>query len=166
MDNFVFKVYDIRSAGDEFSLFRGKHYSGTVKQNEKIRFASRAGGFDSLIEGVTETSIGSFNPSPLLDCIVIDSPYSGEPYDAKDKHMWIIDAENNPSMVVEDTFNISGRGIVVTGVIASGTIKVGDEMTIVTPEGIVKSVVITGIEQFRKLLDIANEGDNVGVLLR
>ena len=166
MDNFVFKVYDIRSAGDEFSLFRGKHYSGTVKQNEKIRFAGRAGGFDNLIEGVTETSIGSFNPSPILDCIVMDTPYSGEPYDAKDKHMWIIDAENNPSMVVEDTFNISGRGIVVTGVIASGTIKVGDEMAIVTPDGIVKSVVVTGIEYFQKLLDIANEGDNVGVLLR
>ena len=166
MDNFVFKVYDIRSAGDEFSLFRGKHYSGTVKQNEKIRFAGRAGGFDSLIEGVTETSIGSFNPSPILDCIVMDTPYSGEPYDAKDKHMWIIDAENNPSMVVEDAFNISGRGIVITGVIASGTIKVGDEMAIITPDGIVKSVVITGIEQFRKLLDIANEGDTVGVLLR
>lgn len=166
MDNFVFKVYDIRSAGDEFSLFRGKHYSGTVKQNEKIRFAGRAGGFDNLIEGVTETSIGSFNHSPILDCIVMDTPYSGEPYDAKDKHMWIIDAENNPSMVVEDTFNISGRGIVVTGVIASGTIKVGDEMAIVTPDGIVKSAVITGIEQSRKLLDIANEGDTVGVLLR
>ena len=166
MDNFVFKVYDIRSAGDEFSLFRGKHYSGTVKQNEKIRFAGRARGFDSLIEGVTETSIGSFNPSPILDCIVMDTPYSGEPYDAKDKHMWIIDAGNNPSMVVEDTFNISGRGVVVTGVIASGTIKVGDEMAIITPDGFVKSVVITGIEHFRKLLDIANEGDNVGVLLR
>lgn len=166
MDNFVFKVYDIRSAGDEFSLFRGKHYSGTLKQSEKIRFAGRAGGFESLIEGVTETSIGSFNPSPILDSIVVDNPYSGEPYDAKDKHMWIIDAENNPSMVVVETFNISGRGIVVTGVIASGTIKVGDEMTIVTPDGFVKSVVITGIESFRKLLDIANEGDKVGVLLR
>ena len=165
MDNFVFKVYDIRSEGDEFSLFRGKHYSGTVKQNEKIRFAGRAGGFDSLIEGVTETSIGSFNPSPMLDCIVMDIPYSGEPYNARDKHMWIIDAENNPSMVPQDAFNISGRGVLVTGVIASGTIKVGDEMAIVTPDGIVKSVVITGIEDLEKLLDIANEGDDVGVLL-
>ena len=80
-------MYDIRSAGDEFSLFRGKHYSGTVKQNEKIRFAGRAGGLESLIEGVTNTSIGSFNPSPILDCIVVDTPYSGELYDAKDKHM-------------------------------------------------------------------------------
>ncbi len=42
MDNFVFKVYDIRSVGDEISLFLGKHYSGTVKQNEIIRFAGRA----------------------------------------------------------------------------------------------------------------------------
>ena len=68
------------------SLFRGKHYSGTVKQNEKIRFAGRAGGFDSLIEGITETSIGSFNPSPMLDCIVMDILYSGDPYNARDKH--------------------------------------------------------------------------------
>ena len=166
MDNFVFKVYDIQSAGDEFSLFLGKHYSGTVKQNEKIRFAGRAGGYDSLIEGVTETSIGSFNHSPLLDCIVMDSPYSGDPYDAKDKHMWIIDAENNSSMLVQDTFNISGSVNVDTGVIAHATIKFGDQMAIVTPDGIVKSVVITGIEQFRQLWDIANEGDTVGVLLR
>lgn len=117
-----------------------------------------------MIEGVPETSIRSFYPR--FDSVVMNTPYSGEPYDAKDKHMWIIDAENNPSMVVEDTFNISGRGIVVTGVIASGTIKVGHEMAIVTPGGFVKSVFITGIVQFRKLFAIANEGDNVGVLLR
>ena len=166
MYNFVFKVHGICSAGDESSLFRGKHYSGTIEQGERIRFAGLAGGFDSVFEGVAETSIGSFNPNPMSDCIIINYPYFGEPYDVKDEHIWIIDAGNNPSMVVSGAFNIPGRGIVVTGVIASGTITVGDEMAIVTPNGNMKSVYITGIEYFRKFMDVANEGDTVGIYLK
>ena len=68
-------------------------------------------------------------------------------------------------MPVEDVFTITGRGTVATGRVERGQIKTGDEVEIV---GITESkkTVITGIEMFRKILDFAEAGDNVGVLLR
>ncbi|MBI4307436.1 MAG: elongation factor Tu [Chloroflexi bacterium] len=74
-------------------------------------------------------------------------------------------------MPIEDVFGIKGRGTVVTGRVERGTLKVGDEIEIVGFEdspGAVKNrkVVVTGIEMFHKLLDSAEPGDAVGVLLR
>ena len=68
-------------------------------------------------------------------------------------------------MPVEDVFTITGRGTVATGRVERGTIKVGDEVEIV---GIreTRKTVATGVEMFRKLLDEAQAGDNIGVLLR
>jgi elongation factor Tu len=68
-------------------------------------------------------------------------------------------------MPVEDVFSITGRGTVATGRVERGTIKVGDKVERV---GIKESVetVVTGVEMFRKLLDQAEAGDNVGLLLR
>lgn len=66
-------------------------------------------------------------------------------------------------LVVEDVFSITGRGTVVTGRVISGSIRVGENVTIL-PSGM--STTVTGIEQFRKSLDYAQAGDNVGVLLR
>lgn len=68
-------------------------------------------------------------------------------------------------MPIEDVFSISGRGTVVTGRVESGILKVGEEVEIVGIRSTAKTVV-TGIEMFRKLLDQAEAGDNVGVLLR
>ncbi len=68
-------------------------------------------------------------------------------------------------MPVEDVFSISGRGTVVTGRVERGEIKVNEEIEIVGIKATQKSVV-TGLEMFRKLLDSAMAGDNVGVLLR
>jgi len=68
-------------------------------------------------------------------------------------------------MPVEDVFLISGRGTVVTGRIEQGTLKVGDEISIVGSKPIPKIPVI-GIEMFRKSMDSAQSGDNVGILLR
>ena len=68
-------------------------------------------------------------------------------------------------MPVEDIFSISGRGTVVTGRIARGVIKVGEELEIVGLKNTVKTTV-TGVEMFRKLLDRGEAGDNVGLLLR
>ncbi|HHW62148.1 MAG TPA: elongation factor Tu, partial [Syntrophomonadaceae bacterium] len=69
-------------------------------------------------------------------------------------------------MPIEDVFTITGRGTVVTGRVERGTVKVGDEVEIVgMREEIVKKVV-TGVEMFRKLLDYAEAGDNIGTLLR
>jgi elongation factor Tu len=68
-------------------------------------------------------------------------------------------------MPVEDVFSITGRGTVVTGRVDQGVLRVGDEVEIVGLRDVKKSVV-TGIEMFRKLLDEARAGDNVGLLLR
>ena len=68
-------------------------------------------------------------------------------------------------MPVEDVFSITGRGTVATGRVERGTIKVGDEVEIVGLRDTTKSVV-TGVEMFRKLLDRAEAGDNIGALLR
>jgi elongation factor Tu len=68
-------------------------------------------------------------------------------------------------MAVEDVFSITGRGTVATGRIERGKVKVGDNVEIVGIQPTRKSVV-TGIEMFRKVLDEAIAGDNVGVLLR
>ena len=68
-------------------------------------------------------------------------------------------------MPVEDVFNISGRGTVVTGRVEQGIIKVGEEIEIVGLRPTIKTVV-TGVEMFRKLLDQGQAGDNIGALLR
>ncbi|MCL2576114.1 MAG: elongation factor Tu [Defluviitaleaceae bacterium] len=69
-------------------------------------------------------------------------------------------------MPVEDVFTISGRGTVATGRVERGTLKVQDTVEIVGLTDEKRQVVVTGIEMFRKLLDSAQSGDNVGLLLR
>ena len=69
-------------------------------------------------------------------------------------------------MPVEDVFTITGRGTVATGRVERGQIKMGDPVEIVGLAEESKKSVITGIEMFRKLLDFAEAGDNVGTLLR
>ncbi len=68
-------------------------------------------------------------------------------------------------MPVEDVFTITGRGTVATGRVERGTVKVGDTVEIVGM-GSKKQSVVTGVEMFRKLLDQAVAGDNIGLLLR
>ena len=69
-------------------------------------------------------------------------------------------------MPVEDVFTITGRGTVATGRVERGQINMGDAVEIVGLADEIKKSVITGIEMFRKLLDYAEAGDNVGTLLR
>jgi elongation factor Tu len=69
-------------------------------------------------------------------------------------------------MPVEDVFTITGRGTVATGRVERGTLKVGDEVEIVGLAEESRKTVATGIEMFRKLLDQAQAGDNIGALLR
>ncbi|MCL6592513.1 MAG: elongation factor Tu [Alicyclobacillus sp.] len=69
-------------------------------------------------------------------------------------------------MPVEDVFTITGRGTVATGRVERGTLKVGDEVEIVGLTDETKKTVVTGVEMFRKLLDQAQAGDNIGALLR
>ena len=69
-------------------------------------------------------------------------------------------------MPVEDVFTITGRGTVATGRVERGTVKLQDEVEIVGLAKESKKSVVTGVEMFRKLLDQAEAGDNIGVLLR
>ncbi len=69
-------------------------------------------------------------------------------------------------MPVEDVFSITGRGTVATGRVERGTIKVGESVEIVGLTEESRTVVVTGLEMFKKLLDEAQAGDNIGVLLR
>ena len=69
-------------------------------------------------------------------------------------------------MPVEDVFSITGRGTVATGRVERGELKVGDEVEIVGLTDEKRTVVVTGVEMFRKTLDYAETGDNIGALLR
>ena len=69
-------------------------------------------------------------------------------------------------MPVEDVFTITGRGTVATGRVERGTVKVGDKVQIVGLQDEPTDTTVTGVEMFRKLLDLAEAGDNIGALLR
>ncbi|GGE54373.1 elongation factor Tu [Pullulanibacillus camelliae] len=69
-------------------------------------------------------------------------------------------------MPVEDVFSITGRGTVATGRVERGQVKVGDEVEILGLHEENKKTTVTGVEMFRKLLDYAEAGDNIGALLR
>ncbi|MCY9546233.1 elongation factor Tu [Lysinibacillus xylanilyticus] len=69
-------------------------------------------------------------------------------------------------MPVEDVFSITGRGTVATGRVERGQVKVGDVIEIIGITEEAKSTTVTGVEMFRKLLDYAEAGDNIGALLR
>ena len=69
-------------------------------------------------------------------------------------------------MPVEDVFSISGRGTVATGRVERGTVKVSDNVEIVGLSDEKRATVVTGVEMFHKLLDQAEAGDNIGLLLR
>ena len=76
------------------------------------------------------------------------------------------DTEKPFMMPVEDVFSITGRGTVATGRVERGQVRVGDEVEIVGIEEETSKTTVTGVEMFRKLLDYAEAGDNVGTLLR
>ena len=69
-------------------------------------------------------------------------------------------------MPVEDVFSITGRGTVATGRVETGQIKVGEEVEIIGIHEATTKSTVTGVEMFRKLLDFAQAGDNIGALLR
>ena len=109
----------------------------------------------------------------VLDCTSTDSSDPAyacikELMDAVDSY--IPSPERDESMPflmpVEDVFSITGRGTVATGRVERGVAHVGDEVEIVGLTEESRKVVITGLEMFRKLLDSAEAGDNVGALLR
>jgi elongation factor Tu len=96
------------------------------------------------------------NVKPILDLLHALDTYIPDPVRANDKPFL---------MPIEDVMTISGRGTVVTGRVERGMAKINDEVELVGIRPTQKSV-ITGLEMFRKTLDFAEGGDNIGVLLR
>ena len=94
---------------------------------------------------------------PILDLMNAVDTYIPEPQRPTDKPF---------AMPVEDVFSITGRGTVATGRVERGMIKVGEEVEIVGLMDTPRKTVVTGLEMFRKLLDQAVAGDNIGCLLR
>ena len=111
-----------------------------------------------------------------LEVAQTDKDVSNEPWcksifelmDAVDTYIPTPERESDKPflMPVEDVFTITGRGTVATGRVDRGTVKVQDTVEIVGLTTEKRSVVVTGVEMFRKLLDQAIAGDNIGVLLR
>jgi len=100
-----------------------------------------------------------------------DCPWCGKIWDLMDAVDSYIptpkrDVDKPFLMPVEDVFSITGRGTVATGRVERGTVKVGDEVEIVGLTDKPRKTVATGVEMFHKLLDLAEAGDNIGVLLR
>jgi elongation factor Tu len=110
------------------------------------------GSATKALEG-ENSEIGEQAIQRLMDALDKDIP---EPKRATDQPFLL---------AVEDVFSITGRGTVATGRVERGTVKVGENVEIVGIKDTQKTVV-TGIEMFRKLLDDARAGDNVGILLR
>ena len=94
---------------------------------------------------------------PILDLMAAVDSYIPTPERQTDKPFL---------MPVEDVFTITGRGPVATGRVEKGILKVGDEVELVGLREDSRKVVCTGVEMFRKLLDSAEAGDNIGALLR
>ncbi len=110
--------------------------------------------------GVLESSSTDIN-APEYACIL-------ELMDAVDSYIPTPDrmADQPFLMPVEDVFSISGRGTVATGRVERGTIKVNEEVEIIGLTEDRRKVVVTGLEMFRKSLDVAEAGFNIGALLR
>ena len=105
----------------------------------------------------TSTDINAPEYAPIVALMNEVDSYIPTPERATDKPF---------IMPVEDVFSITGRGTVATGRVESGIVKVGDEVEIVGLMEAPRKTVVTGVEMFRKLLDQAQAGDNIGALLR
>ncbi|NLK88351.1 MAG: elongation factor Tu [Clostridiaceae bacterium] len=103
------------------------------------------------------TDINAAEYKPIVDLMAKVDEYIPEPQRPTDKPF---------IMPVEDVFSITGRGTVATGRVERGVIKVGEEVEIVGLMDEARKTVVTGVEMFRKLLDQAVAGDNIGCLLR
>ena len=108
----------------------------------------------SALGALEGTEFGVKSIDQLMDAIDAEIPEPERPVD-------------KPFMMsIEDVFSITGRGTVATGRVERGTVKVQDTVEIVGLMDKPRSTVVTGVEMFRKLLDQAQTGDNIGALLR
>jgi len=122
--------------GDETPIIRGSALQALMSESKDPAAAE----YKSIYELVK--AVDEFIPTPMRE---IDKPFL---------------------MPIEDVFGIKGRGTVVTGRVGRGQIKVGQEAEIVGLRSEVRRTVVTGVEMFRKMLDVGQAGDNIGCLLR
>jgi len=108
-----------------------------------------------------EAGLGGNFSDAAFDCIreLLDTVDNYIPSPERDKDKPFL-------MPVEDVFTITGRGTVATGRVERGMLKTADKVSIVGLNPEIKETVVTGIEMFRKILDYAEAGDNIGALLR
>ncbi|MER3455538.1 MAG: elongation factor Tu [candidate division GAL15 bacterium] len=127
--------------GDEIPVVRGSALRAleALQGNPQLKR-----GEDRWVDGIYELmdAVDAYVPTPVRD---VDKPFL---------------------LSVEDIFTITGRGTVATGRVERGRVKVGEEVEIVGFRPEPRRTVVTGLEMFRKVLDEAVAGDNVGVLLR
>jgi elongation factor Tu len=124
--------------GDEIPVVRGSALEAMTKGAD-LSAPLDSPEFKSVMELME--AVDTYIPDPVRD---VDKPFL---------------------MPVEDVFSITGRGTVGTGRVERGQIRQGDEVEVIGL-GLMKKTVVTGVEMFRKLLDYAQAGDNVGLLLR
>jgi translation elongation factor EF-Tu-like GTPase len=103
------------------------------------------------------------NVDKLLDQANISSPTGAAPAAAPPVAPT---GDGTFRLPVEDIFFITGRGLVVTGRVESGTVRVGMQVNVVRDGGVTMTTTVTGVEMFRKVMDSATVGDNVGLLLK
>lgn len=158
MSTFIFHAHDIRGASGSM-LVRGRLLSGFIKPRQSVRLLGKNGG-DNI------ASVISFNKSQNgFDVLVLDAFYNDNPYYCNG--LWVVGINSGEfTFIVNDIFEIAGRGTVVTGEVSSGNVKVGDTLSLLTHNGRNTPVVVSGIEFFRQLVDEAKKGDNVGIFLR
>jgi elongation factor Tu len=127
--------------GDKIPVIKGSALQALEAVKEKAKVGRGGDGRTQCIWELMD-AVDSYIPTPQRD---VDKPFL---------------------MSVEDIFTITGRGTVATGRVERGRLKVGEEVEIVGLRPQAKKTVATGLEMFRKVLDEAVAGDNIGVLLR
>ena len=164
MRNFIFQVKQFRGV-QNLTQACGFYRSGRIEQGEGVRFLSYNGRIVNDLNSNVHNFVVYQNKN-YFDRLTLDSTYSGGTWEAGDRSVWFVDSNSNlPYFVVQDVFSIKGKGIVITGIVSSGSIKLCDNMSLITPSGVIKDVVIIGIEKFRVQLKEATIGDEVGIVL-
>lgn len=150
-------VGDINSGsvtvGDTVTLKRTDGFSKTAsvvcihKYNQKVTSAQAGDSVKLLLRGITKNDL---EKGDLL---------------IKEEHVTTNIPTQPFRLVVENSFVITGRGTAIVGQVTSGSVRTGDTVTLQRLNGEVRTVTVTGIEKFRKMLNVANAGDNVGLFL-
>lgn len=166
MNGFIFKVSDL-CHDEKGTFFRGKYFGGKVRSKEKILLVSPDRRIDTLFDNkqihVVDLLI---NQEYGTDYLYIDVPFVGDNVSLKDDALWVVDSDlSSTSMVVYDSFIFDTQEVVLTGIV-NGSIRIGDDIIIISSEGISKPFIVKGLEKNKRIYNQLNDGENAGVLLK